>query len=47
MDLLWRLVQLGARDRAQFRVIREAMWALFVANVTERSPNSDKPSNRS
>jgi hypothetical protein len=45
MDLLWWLVQLGREDREHYRLIRAAMWALFVENSTARSERSDKPSN--
>lgn len=45
MDLLWWLVRLGREDREQYRVIRAALWVLFVENSQARSARSDKPSN--
>ena len=40
LDLLCWLVELGKTDREQYRVIREAMWALYATN----SARSDKQS---
>ncbi len=47
MNLLWWLVQLGQKDREQYRIIRAAMWAMYAENSESRSLCSDKPSNRS
>jgi hypothetical protein len=47
LDLLCWLVELGATDRDQYRLIREAMWSMYAANAQSRSPRSDIPSNSS
>lgn len=46
-ELLCWLVELGATDRETYRMIRAAMWQMFVDNSESRSRCSDKPSNRS
>lgn len=43
-ELLWWLVDMAHRDRAHYRVIREALWALYAEGSAERSRCSDKPS---
>lgn len=47
MDLLGWLVEMGQRDREQYRILRALMWSMFVDNARERSRRSDIPSNYS
>lgn len=43
-ELLWWLVDMARNDRAHYRVIREALWALYAEGSEDRSRYSDKPS---
>ena len=44
LDLLCWLIDLGKTDRAHYRKIRAAMWAMFVENSESMPVRSDIPS---
>ena len=43
-ELLWWLVDMAQQDREHYRVIREALWALYAERSEDGSRYSDKPS---